>query len=80
MTTLRSKETSPAKQTDINPMQLSGTSGIKPTTNLRSNIAGAIDVYNRGSTSNLGQSLETYNSQTDRAAIAIFVSCSSEAR
>jgi RHS repeat-associated protein len=70
MTTLKSQESSPAKQTDINPMQLSGTSGIKPTTDLKSNIAGAIDVYNRGSTSDLRQSLETYNNQAGKAAYA----------
>ena len=67
---LQSKESSPAKQSDVNPMQLSGSSGIKPTTDLRSNIAGAIDVYNRSSTSNLNTALQNYNNEAGRAAYA----------
>ena len=72
MTTLLSRETSPAKQSDINPMQLSGTSGIQPTTNLRSNIAGAIDVFNANSaaTNTLNQRLQDYNREAGRVAYA----------
>lgn len=70
MGTLRSQESSAAKQSDVNPMQLSSTSGIRPTTDLRSNIAGAIDVYNRTSGSDLNTSLQTYNNQPGRAAYA----------
>ncbi|HLG13898.1 MAG TPA: RHS repeat-associated core domain-containing protein, partial [Blastocatellia bacterium] len=70
MGTLQSQEASPAKQSPVNPMQLSSTSGIKPTTNLRSNISGAIDVYNRGAGSTLNASLQTYNNEAGRAAYA----------
>lgn len=69
LTTLASHEKSAAKQSEINPMQLSGTSGIKPTTNLRSNIAGAIDVYNRSSGTDR-QCLEAYNGQRGKAEYA----------
>ncbi len=44
-------ETAAHKQPNINPMQLSATSGTTATTDLRSNIAGSINVFNAGSTS-----------------------------
>lgn len=37
----------PEKQSAVNPMQLSGTSGQDPTLNRRDNIAGSIDLFNR---------------------------------
>ena len=46
--TLASQESSPAKQTDINPTQLSSTSGMQPTTDLKKNIEGSMVIYNRG--------------------------------
>jgi hypothetical protein len=36
----------PQKQPGVNPMQLSGSSNLTPTTDRRSNISGAIDVFN----------------------------------
>jgi RHS repeat-associated protein len=67
---LQSNEKSPAKQTDVNPMQLSSTSGISPTTNLRNNISGAIDHFNVSSAASLNQRLQDYNSQSTKAAYA----------
>ena len=70
MTTLPSQEKSAAKQTDINPMQLSG--GRAKAGDLRGNIAGAIDVFNSNSapTNSLNQRLQDYNRQAGRAAYA----------
>ena len=70
MATLLSQETSAAKKTDINPMQLSG--GRAKAGDLRGNIAGAIDVFNSNSaaTNTLNQRLQDYNRQAGRAAYA----------
>jgi len=68
--TLPSKETSPAKQTDINPTQLSSTSGLPPTTDLRTNVERSMVQYNRGLADTLNQSLQNYNTQADKANYA----------
>jgi RHS repeat-associated protein len=70
MATLQSTETSAAKQTDVNPMQLSG--GRAKAGDLRGNIAGAIDVFNSNSaaTNTLNQRLQDYNRQAGRVAYA----------
>src|SRR5262245_30496071 len=66
--TLPSQETSPAKKTDINPTQLSSTSGMQPTTDLKKNIEGSMVIYNRGLVmDNPNQSLQNYNNQADKA-------------
>jgi hypothetical protein len=70
MGTLPSHESSLAKQSDINPMQLSSTSGIRPTTDLRENIRGAIEVYNQNSRGSLNANLQDYNNQENKAAYA----------
>ena len=69
--TLPSQETSAAKQTDINPTQLSSTSGMQPTTDLKKNIEGSMVIFNRGLVmDNLNQSLQNYNNQADKASYA----------
>lgn len=65
-------ETAAHKQPNINPMQLSATSGTTATTDLRSNIAGSIDVFNRSSasTNTLNQRLQAYNNESIKVAYA----------
>jgi hypothetical protein len=53
----------PNKASDVNPMQLSGSSGHTPTTDRRENISGAIDVFNgfsRGGTRSFAETLAGY--------------------
>jgi RHS repeat-associated protein len=65
-------ETAAHKQPNINPMQLSATSGTTATTDLRSNIAGSINVFNRSSasTNTLNQRLQDYNGESTKVAYA----------
>jgi len=65
-------ESAAHKQPNINPMQLSGTSGTTATTNLRSNIAGSIGIFNANSapTNTLNQRLQDYNRESVKVAYA----------
>ena len=65
-------ESAAHKDPKINPMQLSATSGTTATTDLRSNIAGSIDVFNRSSasTNTLNQRLQDYNGESTKVAYA----------
>jgi RHS repeat-associated protein len=65
-------ESAAHKDPKINPMQLSATSGTTATTDLRSNIAGSIDVFNRSSasTNTLNQRLQDYNEESTKVAYA----------
>jgi len=63
MSTRASSESVAWKQSDVNPIQLSGTSGTRATTDLRTNIALSIDHYNAVTGDTLNQSLQNYNNQ-----------------
>lgn len=67
-----SKETSPAKQTNVNPTQLSKTSGLKPSTNPVTNILGSWQVFGQAAAkaSSLNAALQVYNSQAGKVAYA----------
>jgi hypothetical protein len=70
MGTLRSSEKYAAKQSNVNPMQLSSSSGIRPTMDLSENIRGAIEVYNKNARGSLNENLQAYNNQANKAAYA----------
>ena len=62
----------PTRAPENNPTQLRGSSGLKPTTDRRSNIAGSIEVWQwaSGGGRTLNESLQRYNGEPTKAIYA----------